>query len=146
MKLLSNREKLEYFLTHNAKIVIDITTSYELLEENFIDSQLSDNLFSYENAGLSKQRASSIHQDNAHNIDTYEHTITSMNEVKQDAPLEKNMDISKPPRKDNIKDNQIEDKDYRYLILNLAHYKLGMLFDKDKSILQNEDTSLKIRE
>jgi len=37
-ELLSDREKLEYFLTHNIETVIDILTNYELLEENFAAS------------------------------------------------------------------------------------------------------------
>jgi len=37
-ELLSNREKLEYFLTHNAETIIDILKNYELLEENSVSS------------------------------------------------------------------------------------------------------------
>lgn len=39
-----------------------------------------------------------------------------------------------------------EDEDYGYLILNLIHYKICTLSDKGKGIIQNKDTSLKIRE
>jgi len=38
-ELLFEKEKLEYFVTHNTKIVIDILKNYELLEEKYIYSQ-----------------------------------------------------------------------------------------------------------
>lgn len=76
MELLSDRQRLEYFLTHNVKIDIDILTSYDLLEENFVALQSSDSLFSYDNARSSKWRASSINRDDAIDVDTYKHTTT----------------------------------------------------------------------
>lgn len=47
-ELLSNKEKLEYYITHNAPIVIDILTNYELIKEQYVTLDSLDSLFSYE--------------------------------------------------------------------------------------------------
>lgn len=37
-ELLFDKERLEYYLTHNVKTIIDIITNYELLEVDFVAS------------------------------------------------------------------------------------------------------------
>ena len=46
--MLLDKNKLEYFVTNNSPHVINILTSYDLIEEHSMDVEFEDSLFSYE--------------------------------------------------------------------------------------------------
>ena len=52
--MLSDTNKLEYFLTNNDPRVINILTSYDLIEEHFMAIKFEDSLFTYYFAKKSK--------------------------------------------------------------------------------------------
>lgn len=47
-QVLSDKNKLKYFLTNNAPHVINILTSYDLIEEYSMVAEFEDSLFTYE--------------------------------------------------------------------------------------------------
>lgn len=76
--MLSNKEKLKYYLTNNAKNVINIPTNYELLEVDFATSKFLNSLFSYKNIGSTKKRVSTINKDINNGMQGYSHVATSI--------------------------------------------------------------------
>lgn len=76
-ELLSNNEKLEYYLANNIEEVIYILTNYELLEESTTTLHSSDSLFSYENVGSTKLRAFSTNKNIINDVD-YTHTANNV--------------------------------------------------------------------
>lgn len=51
---MAHNDRMEYFVTNNAKAIMYILIRYELLESNNITHLPLDYLFQYENVGFSK--------------------------------------------------------------------------------------------
>lgn len=130
-ELLSNNEKLEYYLTNNAEIVIDVMINYELLEEDSSTLQSSDSLFSYENAGSIKWWTFNNKKDIINGMPNLTQAISSM-EVENTKPLNKVI----------IKDaNEESESKFEHLITSAEDHNIGMLPDKVKGVLTNDETT-----
>jgi len=136
-EVLSDRQRLEYFLTHDAEIFIDIITTYELLEEKYIALESLDSVFSYENVGSTQQRAPTINKIIANSVSSCEHIVESVDGVKIEAPPEVN---TQPPSEVVIEYSGTKDfdDDYENLILKPYYFTRGML-SKGRDSIQDDD-------
>lgn len=85
--MLSNKEKLEYYLSNNVEEVIDILINYKLLEVDIATPKSSDSLFSYENTEFAKQRASIIKKNVINSVEC-RHSTNSIKETNLETSKE----------------------------------------------------------
>lgn len=144
-QVLSDRKKLEYFLTNNTSLMIDLLTSYDLIKEQSTAIGSEDNLFTYEHIESLKEKAPNQQTNDASSVFHYNHDVSNVDTIEIGPNLKINTQNVQSP-KDNISNRgddqwdtmEDEEEDYSDLILSSDHFKKGKN-NKDNNIIQDEN-------